>query len=54
MTWIWISLLAWLALSPVVAVFVGRAVTIAEEHRTRRLGALRPVARAAAGPAGAA
>ena len=36
MTWIWISLLVWLALSPVVALFVGRAVTIAEKHRTHR------------------
>ncbi len=52
MTWIWISLLVWLALSPVVALFVGRAVTIAEKHRTtHRSRALRS---RAAGPAGVA
>lgn len=33
MTWIWISLLAWLVLSPAVALFVGRAVAIADRHR---------------------
>jgi hypothetical protein len=41
MMWIWFSLLAWLVLSPVVALFVGRAVTIAEERRTRLLHAAR-------------
>ena len=33
MMWIWIGLLAWLAMSPVVAVTVGRAVSLAEARR---------------------
>lgn len=33
MIWIWVTLAAWFAFSPVVALFVGRAVRIAESHR---------------------
>ncbi|MDO8105963.1 hypothetical protein Q6348_02000 [Isoptericola sp. b441] len=33
MIWIWIGLLVWFVLSPVVAVLVGRGVTLADEHR---------------------
>ncbi len=33
MTWIVMALAAWLVFSPVVALFVGRAVRIAEQRR---------------------
>lgn len=33
MSWIWLTLASWLVFSPVVALFVGRAVRIAEQRR---------------------
>lgn len=33
MMWIWMTLAGWLVFSPVVALFVGRTVRIAEHRR---------------------
>jgi hypothetical protein len=41
MTWVWVSLLAWFATSPLVGVAIGRAVSIAEARRTRTLTLVR-------------
>jgi hypothetical protein len=41
MTWVWISLVAWLAGSPLVGVAIGRAVAIAEDRRVRTLTLVR-------------